>query len=255
MITVLLAVYNGEKHLREQIDSILNQTVNDIKIVIRDDGSSDKSPEIINEYAEKYSGRISVLSGAPTGSPAANFGELLIQSDDDYIMFADQDDVWFSDKVQKTFDAMVKAENGEKSVPVLVHSDMSVADEKLSVTAKSFFEYQKIIPEDLSLNRLLVQNYVTGCTVMINRALKNKALPIPENAVMHDWWLALVASAFGKIQTINAPLMYYRQHGGNQVGAKAGSGLAFVARMIKTINTVRKNYNATYRQAEALLKS
>ena len=255
MVTVLLAVYNGEKFLQEQIDSILNQTVSDIKILIRDDGSTDKSQDIINEYASKYPDKISLLSGEPTGSASANFGELLKQCDDDYIMFADQDDVWFKDKVQKTLDTMLKSENNEKSVPVLVHSDMSVTDSQLNVKAKSFFDYQKIFTDDLSMSRILVQNYVTGCTVMINRALKNKAIPLPEGAAMHDWWLALVASAFGKIETVNLPLMYYRQHGENQVGAKAGSGLAFIVRKIKTLNTVRKNYDATYTQADILLKS
>lgn len=255
MITVLLAVYNGEKYLREQIESILNQSVSDIRIVIRDDGSVDKSNGIIEEYLQKFPERISVLTGAPTKSASANFGELLRCCDDDYIMFADQDDVWFADKVQKTFDCMLKTENGDTSVPVLVHGDLTVTDADLKVINKSFFDYQRIIPDDLSLNRLLVQNYVTGCTVMINRALKDKAMPMPQGVAMHDWWLALVAAAFGKIATVRAPLMYYRQHGDNQVGAKAGGGAAMLARKLKTLGTVRKNYEATYRQAELLLKS
>ncbi|MBR4761823.1 MAG: glycosyltransferase family 2 protein [Clostridia bacterium] len=255
MITVLLAVYNGEKYLREQIDSMLAQTVNNIKIVIRDDGSTDKSPAIIAEYAEKFSDKISVISGAPTGGAAANFAELLKSCDDDYIMLADQDDVWFSDKIQKTFDVMLKTENGDKTVPVLVHSDLTVTDARLNTIDKSFFNYQKIYPDDLSLSKLLVQNYVTGCTVMINRALKNKALPVPEGAIMHDWWLALVAAVFGKIETVKQPLMFYRQHGNNQVGAKAGAGVSFFMRMIKTFKSVKENCKATYRQAQLLLKS
>ena len=255
MITVLLAVYNGEKYLKPQIESILNQSVSDIKIIIRDDGSTDKSGEIISEYATKYPQRISVVTGEPTGSAVANFGEMLKQCDDDYIMFADQDDVWFNDKVQKTFDAMLKAEAGNADLPVLVHGNLTVTDGELNTIAESFFDYQKIIPDDLSINRLLVQNYVTGCTVMINRVLKNRAIPIPDGAAMHDWWLALAAAAFGKIVTVNQPLMYYRQHGENQVGAKAGSGFSLFVRKIKTLNTVRANYDATYRQAELLLKS
>ena len=255
MITVLLAVYNGEKFLKPQIESILNQTVRDIKILIRDDGSNDKSPEIIAEYASKFPNKISVIKGEPTGSAVSNFGEMLKQCDDDYIMFADQDDVWFEDKVQKTFDAMLKAESEDPDLPVLVHTDLVVTDSELNTISDSFFNYQKIIPEDLTINKLLVQNYVTGCTVMINRILKNRAIPIPESAAMHDWWLALAASAFGKIVTVNQPLMYYRQHGQNHVGAKAGSGFEFIIRKIKTINTVRDNYDSTYRQAELLLKS
>ena len=255
MITVLLAVYCGEKYLSEQIDSILNQTISDIKIVIRDDGSTDSSPQIIEKYANKYPERISVLKGYPTGSAAANFAEMLKAVDDDYIMFADQDDVWFENKVQKTFDTMLKAESGQSDKPILVHSNLTVADEKLNVISKSFFNYQKIEQIDLSLNRLLVQNYVTGCTVMINRALKNKAIPIPSGVAMHDWWLALAAATFGEIITIKTPLAYYRQHENNQVGAKAGSGISFLVRKIKNIGTVRENYDATYRQANLLLKA
>ncbi len=253
MITVLLAVYNGEKYLREQLDSIINQPVSDIKIVIRDDGSSDASNAIISEYAEKYPERITVLSGAPSGGAAANFAEMLKVADDDYIMFADQDDVWFENKVQKTFDAMLTAENGDVDTPVLVHTDLTVTDDKLNVISNSFFSYQKIFPKDLSLARLLVQNYVTGCTVMINRALKNRAMPMPHDVAMHDWWLALTAAAFGKIMTVNEPTMYYRQHSDNEVGAKAGGGFGFFIRKLRTLNTVRGNVAATYRQGELLL--
>lgn len=253
MVTVLLAVFSGEKYLREQIESILNQTVSDIKIVIRDDGSTDSSPQIIDNYAQKYPEKIFVLSGAPTGSAAANFGEMLKAVDDDYIMFSDQDDVWFPDKVRKTLDLMLKTENGENDIPALVHTNLVVTDSRLKVISDSFFDYQKIYPEDLSLNRLLVQNYVTGCTVMINRALKNRALPIPEGAAMHDWWLALSASAFGRIATENEPTIYYRQHSGNQVGAKAGGGLSLFVRKIKTFGKIKEDYTATYRQAAFML--
>ena len=252
MITVLLAVFNGEKYLREQIDSIINQTVSDVRIVIRDDGSSDSSNEIIDEYAKKFPERISVIFGAPTGGAASNFAEMLKVTDDDYIMFADQDDVWFENKVQNTFDAMLKLEGGNIDTPVLVHTDLTVTDDKLNIISDSFFKYQKIYPDDLSLNRLLVQNYVTGCTVMINRALKNRALPMPDGVAMHDWWLALSAAAFGKISTVFEPTMYYRQHENNEVGAKAGGGIGFLIRKLKTLGKVRQNVAATYRQAKLL---
>lgn len=254
MVTVLLAVFCGEKYLREQIDSILNQTVSDVKIVIRDDGSTDSSPMIIEEYLQKFPDRISVIYGEPTGSAAANFGKLLAGCDDDYIMLADQDDIWFPDKVKKTLDYMLGAENGDTDLPVLVHTDLVVADSNLNVIADSFFKFQKIYPDDLSLNRLLVQNYVTGCTVMINRALKNRAVPVPDGVPMHDWWLALSATVFGRIVTVKEQTMYYRQHAGNQVGAKASGGLKLIVRKLKTLSNVRENYAATYRQANLLLE-
>ncbi len=252
MVTVLLAVYGGEKYLAEQIESILNQTEQDFKIIIRDDGSRDNSPAIIKEYAKKYPEKISVIEGEPTGSAAANFAAMLDESDDDYIMFCDQDDVWIPFKIEKTLAAMRKAEGDNHNIPVLVHGDLSVADESLNITAPSFFEFQRLYQNKVSFPHLLVQNYVTGCTVMINRALKQKCGSVPPECAMHDWWIALVAQLFGKIVCINEPLLLYRQHGDNQVGAKASYGLALIKRKLATINEVKRNYQATYIQAELL---
>ncbi len=252
MVTVLLAVYNGEKYLKEQIDSILTQTVKNIKIVIRDDGSGDGSPLIIDDYCSKYPQIISKLEGAPTGSAKQNFAKLLENCDSDYIMFCDQDDVWLPQKIEKTLAAMQKAEEDGKT-PVLVHTDLKVVGHSLNVISPSFFEFQKLIQDDITLSKLLVQNYVTGCTVMINRALKEKCSNIPENCIMHDWWLALVAVLFGKLVCVQEPTMLYRQHESNQVGAKASYGIAFVKRKLATLDKVRENYNATYTQAKSLL--
>ncbi len=252
MVTILLAVYNGEKYLNSQIESILSQTFKDIKIIIRDDGSTDKSVEIINSYCNKYPDKISCLDGAPTGSAKQNFAQLLLNCDDDYIMFCDQDDVWLPDKIEKTLAAMREAEN-DGQTPVLVHSDLKVVDCELNEISPSFFEFQKLFQNNITLPKLLVQNYVTGCTVMINRALKQKCGAIPKECIMHDWWLALVAALFGRLVCVNDATMLYRQHADNQVGAKASYGIAFIKRKIATIDKVRDNYNATYTQAGALL--
>lgn len=252
MVTVLLAVYNGEKYLAQQIDSILAQTVKDIKIVIRDDGSRDNSVDIINYYCNNYPDKVFCLYSEPTGSAKRNFARLLEACDDDYIMFCDQDDIWLPKKVEMTLAAMQKSE-GDSKTPVLVHTDLKVVDQDLNVISDSFFEFQKLIQNDITLSRLLVQNYVTGCTVMINRALKEKCKKIPKDCIMHDWWLALVAVIFGKLVCINEPTMLYRQHSDNQVGAKASYGMAFIKRKLSTLSEVRKNYNATYIQAGELL--
>ena len=250
----MLAVFDGEKYLKEQIDSILNQTVKNIKIIIRDDGSRDSSPQIIDNYCNRYPQIISKLDGAPTGSAKQNFAELLKNCDSDYIMFCDQDDVWLPEKIEKTLEEMKKAEHGGKT-PVLVHTDLKVVDQSLNVISPSFFKFQKLIQDDITLPKLLVQNYVTGCTVMINRALQEKCGLIPKGCIMHDWWLALVAILFGELVCINEPTMLYRQHSDNQVGAKASYGIAFIKRKLATLDTVRQNYNATYAQANALLDS
>ena len=254
MVTILLAVYNGEKYLKEQIESLLNQTVNDIKIVIRDDGSSDNSVGIINDFYTRFPDKISVITGEPTGSAKQNFAVLLSSCDDDYIMFCDQDDVWYPDKVEKTLSVMKRVESGNKDLPVLIHTNLAVVDHELNLISDSFFDFQKLCFE-MPLSQLLVQNNVTGCTVMMNRALKNKCGDIPSECIMHDWWLSLVATAFGRVECIKEATMRYRQHSGNQVGAKASYGLAFIKRKLATLGEVRKNYNATYAQAKAFLKN
>lgn len=253
MITVLLAVYNGEKYLKEQIESILNQSVKDIKIIIRDDGSTDNSAEIISFYCNEYPDKISCVIGSPTGSASGNFSELLKKCDSDYIMFCDQDDVWLPEKIEKTLAAMQSAEQISER-PVLVHTDLKVVNQNLDEIAPSFFDFQKLIQKDVTLPKLLVQNYVTGCTVMINRALKEKCGEIPSDCIMHDWWLALVAVLFGEFVCVNEPTMLYRQHECNQVGAKAAYGVSFIKRKLQTLDKVRENYNDTYTQSKALLE-
>lgn len=254
MVTVLLAVFNGEKYLRQQIDSILAQTFSNIKILISDDGSTDGSPEIISEYCNKYPQIVSKLENAPTGSAKQNFARLLNNCDSDYIMFCDQDDVWLPQKIEKSLEAMQGAEGNDCNIPVLVHSDLKVVDRDLNLISNSFFEFQRLTPKNITLPKLLVQNYVTGCTVMINRALKQICGQIPKECIMHDWWLAAVASLFGKTVCINEPTILYRQHEGNQVGAKASYGIALIKRKLHTLDAVKKNYSATYIQANALLK-
>ncbi len=253
MLTVLLAVYNGEKYLRQQLDSLLNQTYKDFNVLIHDDCSSDGTLAVINEYVSSHPEKFVLLEGEKAGSACANFSYLLNRCDSDYIMFCDQDDFWFEEKIEKTFERMKKAEaESGKDVPVLVHSNLSVADGELNVIDPSFFHFQGIGNGEAPFSRILVQNYVTGCTVMINKALKEKCGEVPKEAAMHDWWLALVASLFGRIEVIKEPLMYYRQHSFNQVGAKSSHGASYVVRKLKTFGDMKENYLRTYIQARIL---
>lgn len=137
----------------------------------------------------------------------------------DYIMFCDQDDFWLPNKIEKTLSLMKKTET-DKTIPVLIHTDLYVTNSDLEITCNSFFKYSHIKNEK-SLNRAIVQNCVTGCSVMINKALLNLAkITDAKDVIMHDWWLYLIASAFGKIDFLNEPTLLYRQHENNSVGAK-----------------------------------
>ncbi len=254
MVTVLLATYNGEKHLEEQLKSIIEQTYSDFRIVIRDDGSTDNTLDIINRYAEVFPEKIEVCpTSSPTGSAAGNFFKLMQLYSDDYIMLSDQDDVWLPEKIETTLAAMKKAEaeNGTKT-PILVHTDLCVVDEKLNTISSSFIKYQRLSPENTDLNSLLMQNSVTGCTVMFNRALYEKLFILPEVTAMHDWWLALIAATFGKIVFLDTPTMLYRQHGNNEVGAKNAKSLSFIFSKLKSIDKMKRIYKIISLQAEFL---
>ena len=254
MVSVLLASYNGEKYIREQLDSILNQTFSDLSIVISDDLSADGTPEIIREYEEQYPGRVrSLRNSERSGSAQNNFFRLLKSEADDYIMLCDQDDVWLPDKVEVTLREMKKleAEWGE-GVPLLVHGDLSVTNKKGGILHKSMAEYQKIAVHDNRFSHYLVENNITGNTVMINRVLLGFLADVPKECVMHDWWLGLLASCFGRISYIDRPLVLYRQHGENQMGSK--SDKEQYAERIRNQDAVRENYRKMFAQAQMFLK-
>ncbi|MBQ7536230.1 MAG: glycosyltransferase family 2 protein [Stomatobaculum sp.] len=233
---------NGEEYLREQIDSILKQTDPDVRLLISDDASTDGTQEIEKEYAERFPERVRIhFRRVPSGSAERHFFLALKQyagtgskeaansGAGQYYMFADQDDVWHPDKVEKTLAAMREAEGTEEktgaAIPIAVHCDMRVVDEEGQEIAPSYVKYQQMSPERCGLNQLLVQNNVTGGAMMMNDALVRIILsrPLPRHAVMHDHWIALAAAAFGKVIFLDEALYDYRQHGTNVLGAAKGS--------------------------------
>ena len=222
-VAILLAAYNGETYIREQIDSLLRQSYSEWALFIHDDGSVDRTPEIIRDYERTYPDRIHVLPGEPCGGAKENFFYLLRQVAAPYVMFCDQDDVWLPEKIEETLSQMktLEAQSGAE-IPALVFSDLSVVDENLNLIADRMSVYQKLDPDRVRPENLMIQNVITGCTVMVNRALVELALKVgnTDNVVMHDWWCALVAACLGKTAFIDKPLILYRQHGKNSIGAK-----------------------------------
>jgi glycosyltransferase involved in cell wall biosynthesis len=219
-VEIALATYQSEKYLRAQLSSLFGQSYQDFSILVADDGSTDGTVEILNEYANKYPGRVKLLHFQErAGSACRNFSRILDAARSNYVMFCDHDDVWLSDKIQASLSRMtdLEAEFGAE-MPILVHTDLSVVDADLQMKFPSFAELERLSPHKTGFRELLVQNNVTGCTMLMNRALYRLARPIPFNAPMHDWWIALVASFFGKISFIAHPTILYRQHGANTVG-------------------------------------
>jgi glycosyltransferase involved in cell wall biosynthesis len=222
-IAILLSTYNGESYIEELFNSLLAQTNQDFILFIRDDGSSDGTRAIIDKYLQSNSNFIFVDIKGNKGSKQS-FGTLneyvLANYDFQYYMFADQDDVWLPDKVQHSLQKMMELENKYSEFPILLHTDLKVVDKNLKILSESFWNYQHLNPYADHLNRLLMQNIITGCTMMFNRRLAEICLPISHGAIMHDWWIGLVASAFGRIGFLQEPTILYRQHSENTVGAK-----------------------------------
>jgi glycosyltransferase involved in cell wall biosynthesis len=221
-VDVLLSTYNGAPFLAEQIQSVLNQSDPRFRLLIRDDGSSDETPRLIAEFAGRYRGKIVLIDQrGPHLGACMSFARLLEASRANHVMLCDQDDFWFTDKIAVSLEKIRQCERRfPAETPILVHSDLIVTDGTLRPVHGSLWAYQGLNPlQGHKLNRLLTQNVVTGCASLINRALIRKALPIPSQAVIHDWWLALVASALGHLDLILRPTALYRQHANNSVGA------------------------------------
>ena len=246
-VDILLATYEGERFIKEQLDSLFNQTHKNFHIYVRDDLSKDKTVSIVEDFIEKYPQKITLLKSSARLGVKANFSSLMNVSNAPYVMFCDQDDVWLPNKIEKTLDRMIELEVVHKQKPLLVHTDLAVVDENLKIKNRSFWNYIHVKPSNgHSFNRLLSQNVVTGCTVMVNRLLVEIARPIPNECFMHDWWLALVASAFGRVAIINESLMLYRQHGKNTLGAKK---FGHLGRIKEQIAKIRKGHLRNMNQA------
>ena len=257
-VAICMATYNGERYLGQQIDSIMRQSYENWVLFIRDDGSTDKTIEIISRYTSSNEERIFLITDADLdgGSAQKNFASILnwVKSRYafSYFMFSDQDDVWVETKIEKSIQLMRNAEK-ENGGPLLVHTDLKVVNQDLTVIGKSFFDYRALDPDVTDLRHLLIQNNVTGCTMLWNREL-NDILDISNEAVvMHDWWITLVACVFGRICCLKEPTVLYRQHGKNVVGATRVNTLGFVLKRLCGSNYVRKTLRMSVEQAQAFL--
>lgn len=259
-VDILLATWNGERYLAQQIDSILAQTYPHWRLVIRDDGSTDRTLDIVRRYISENPDRMALMEDREPGLGACgNFARLMGHADADYVMFSDQDDVWLPHKTERLLEAIRRLEEQHgQEIPLLVHSDLKVVGADLGEWHPSFMKYQALDSRfGRSLNRLLIQNVVTGCASLCNKRLIELARPVPEAARMHDWWLALVAAALGKIGFVDEPTVLYRQHDSNTLGAKQYNWPMVLRLAIMSplgvVTRTRDILRATRRQAAALL--
>lgn len=253
---ILMTTYNGAKYLRAQLDSILAQTETRWHLTISDDGSTDDTPAILQEYAAAHPKKITVYrSGRRFGNARDHFFHLFDVCTADYVLFCDQDDIWHADKVEKTLQALL---NGEKQygadTPLLVFTDLVPVDERLAPLAPSLMQYQKQFTDVIDYRALLIQNVITGCTVGVNHALKQRAACLQsQKTLMHDWWLGLSAARFGHVVFLNECTIDYRQHGRNSVGAQNVSSLQHITNKLTHLKALRKTILDKKQQAQVFL--
>jgi len=256
-IEVALATYNSERFLPDLLESLFAQSVQGFTLVVADDGSADGTIDILTSYAELYPDRIRVVAGAKRHRGVlGNFARLLDHVTADYVLLCDHDDVWLPDKIALSLTAMLALETRHSTnIPLLIHTDLIVVGPQLEVLSASHMRYAGIDPTRNDLKSLLLGNVVTGCATIINRALYERARPIPPDAMMHDHWLALVASTIGAIEYVDQPTIMYRQHGGNAIGAQVPGTATLIHSIRQTLfSDDRRRVISRYsRQAAALL--
>ncbi len=222
-VAIVMATYNGARFIEEQIHSIQAQSYSAWMLYVRDDGSSDDTVQkIMQIQCEDHRVKL-VRDDLGNQGAIGNFSALMkvaLNANADYLFFADQDDVWYPEKLATMLLGIQSLERANGiTTPLLVHCDLAVVSEVLQPIANSFVRYSRLSPSTAELGVLLCQNQVTGCACVINYALLELACPVPTNVLMHDWWLALLASSVGKIGFIPKQLVMYRQHAGNILGA------------------------------------
>ncbi|SEK46109.1 Glycosyl transferase family 2 [Pseudobutyrivibrio ruminis] len=253
-VAIILATYNGEKYIQEQIESIINNSYTKYTIYVCDDGSTDKTPSIVNGLKDKYKDKIVFNANDINRGGLANFLYWTSQIEADYYMFCDQDDVWYENKIQVSLDFIKSVEKGNSDVPVTIFGDANVVDERLDLLHESFFKNENLDASKCSFKDLLMENKLLGCTVMFNRRtqeLLRAVDKLPENIRMHDWWIGLIASTFGKVAYYNQPLLMYRQHGNNQVGANGY--IEYIMKNIFNWKEQRAQLYAIFSQGESFL--
>ena len=244
-VCVLMSTYNGEKYIREQIDSVLSQKGINVQLVIRDDESTDNTIKIIDEYTKEYH-NISYYKGTNIGVGKSFLNLLMDAPEADYYAFADHDDVWLEDKLKQAvefinkeksnYDLAIQKNNTlkseisnelnnlekRKSIPLLYGSNQTLVDKNLNIIRKRFFKNP-----NLDLIGLVSKNVVSGCTMVMNNELRREIINysglVSDNTIklrLHDTWCMMVAAIKGKILYDENSYILYRQHDGNVVGAK-----------------------------------
>jgi len=216
LVSVVMATFNGEKYIREQLDSILNQDYRNLEVIVVDDASTDSTVSILEEYSQRDK-RVSYTCSEKNAGTSASFELALGSAKGDFIAFSDQDDIFDMRKIS----VMVAALKANPSRDMVV-SDLALIDAEGNIIADSMWQHQQLrVKEGKPFKQLLYMNFVTGCAMMIRRRLLKIALPLPVGCMVHDWWFAVVSCSErgGGLVLVKDALTLYRQHGANSIGS------------------------------------
>lgn len=222
-VSVCIATYNGEKYIKEQIDSIISQLTNEDEIIISDDHSTDNTISLIKEYNDP---RIKIFFNEYEKGYTQNFENALKKVEGEYIFFSDQDDVWLNDKIEITIKALQDCD--------FVVSDAITVDAELNEISESRFADYMI--NGGFINNLIKTRYL-GCCMAFNKKVLNSILPFPKNSDFcpHDLWVALVAEYYYNCSLIDTPLILYRRHGKNTSCGGSSKGKPFYHKFFRRI--------------------
>ncbi len=250
-VKIIVATYNGEKYLREQMDSLLNQSYENLQIEVCDDGSTDRTMEIVREYQAKDE-RVTAHVNQENRGYVRNFLEAIRRSTQPYIMLCDQDDIWDPDKVEITLDKMQQKEKQCPGKPILVYTDAINFDSEKKERLGRFHQNSHLDTKKVDTAHLFMENKVIGCTVMVNAQIIPYLGECPKEIRVHDWWLAMLCSHFGQIVYVDRPTLLYRQHSGNQIGGSSFG--SYVKDRLSGLRRQRQALQSSYRQGRAFLE-
>ena len=221
-LEVLLATWNGAFYLEQQLQSLEQQTLRPTRVLIHDDGSSDDTNSILKRWQQIHPTWIELLPPLQQRlGPSGAFNRLLLNSRAPYIALCDQDDIWDPERLEIGLRQLQRAEsinNNNLKRPLLLHSNAHLINSQGQELPQSLWDWHRVNPNNHSLVRLSQRNYITGCTILCNRSLLKRALPIPSEAILHDWWLALVACQQDGLIHCPEKLLKHRRHGKNHSG-------------------------------------
>lgn len=255
-VDILLSTYNSQNYLRELLDSLWAQYHKNWQLLVRDDGSTDNTTNILSDFEDRYPEKITYIKDNEKSlGPKRSFENLLNKSSADYIMFCDHDDYWLPHKISDSLLEIQKLEENTPNKAALVFTDLKVVDEKLNVIHPSFWKYSKVDPNNIfNPYKLVINNPAPGCTLLINKTLKKLVLPFPKEVRMHDWWITLRAAESGVASFCKEPSILYRQHENNTIGAEAITENYLKGKVLNIKNTWKENVR-TYKMMKCLEKN